>query len=79
MSYMKDFIATREEMDRFFMLRAEDAEIITRYDPKPSHIRSCDWSAVTDDYDGDGEHPVGYGATEQEAIDDLQHLLGEQE
>ena len=77
MSYMKDFIATREEMDRFFMLKAEDAEIITRYDPKPSHIRLCDWSAVTELYEG-GD-PIGYGATEQEAIDDLHNMLGEQE
>ena len=77
MSYMKDLLATREEMDRFFMLQAEDAEIITRYDPQPSHIRLCDWSAITESYEG-GD-PIGYGATEQEAIDDLHHLLGEQE
>jgi hypothetical protein len=39
------------------------------YPPIP--LRNCDWSAVDDQtYDGPG-CPVGYGATEQEAIDDL--------
>lgn len=41
------------------------------YPPIP--IRTHDWSAVTDDYDGadDSNCPIGYGATEQQAIDDL--------
>jgi len=43
--------------------------IRTHYDPKPIPSCACDWTATTDDYDGSG--PVGYGATEQEAIDDL--------
>jgi hypothetical protein len=39
------------------------------YPPIP--IRDFDWSAVDDDtYDGPG-CPVGYGRTEQAAIDDL--------
>lgn len=44
----------------------------------PIPTRECDWQAVTDDFDADwdGEgyvssHPVGYGLTEQEAIEDL--------
>lgn len=37
----------------------------------PIPVRSFDWCAVDDDtYDGPG-CPIGYGATEQEAIDDL--------
>jgi hypothetical protein len=52
--------------------------IITAFEHPPIPIRCMDWSAVTDDYDcdcdGDGfysTHPVGRGATEQEAITDL--------
>ena len=77
MSYMKDFVATCAEIDAFFLNGGSVTPIITNFEPKPHHVRSCDWSAVTDNYDGSG--PVGYGATEQEAIDDLQNLLGEQE
>jgi hypothetical protein len=37
------------------------------YPPIP--IRTCDWQAVRDDYEpGD---PIGHGATEAEAIEDL--------
>lgn len=43
--------------------------IITRYEPPPIPLRQFDWCAVRDSYDG-GD-PAGYGATEQEAIDDL--------
>jgi hypothetical protein len=46
-------------------------KIRTHYDPPPIPLRNFDWSAVDDQtYDGPG-CPVGYGATEQEAIDDL--------
>ena len=48
----------------------------------PIPIRDMDWSAVTDDYDADcdqdgyySSHPVGYGATEQESIDNLLEQL----
>jgi hypothetical protein len=45
--------------------------IRTDYDPKPIPLRNFDWCAVDDQtYDGPG-CPVGYGRTEQEAIDDL--------
>jgi hypothetical protein len=48
-----------------------DARIVTHYDPKPIPPRQFDWSAV-DDRTCDGEGcPVGYGATEKAAIDDL--------
>jgi hypothetical protein len=43
--------------------------IITDYWQKPIPPREFDWSAVLDNYEG-GD-PVGFGATEQEAINDL--------
>lgn len=53
-------------------------KIITRYWPPPIPVRQFDWSAVTDDYEAESDsegswssHPVGRGATEQEAIKDL--------
>lgn len=50
-------------------------KIATKYEPKSSHIRLFDWSAITDDYDG-GD-PIGYGVTEEAAIDDLLDQLRE--
>lgn len=44
-------------------------EIITRFDPPPIPIKNSDWVATTDSYEP--EDPIGRGATEQEAIDDL--------
>lgn len=54
-----------------------DRKIVTEYWRKPMPMRSADWVAVTVDYDGapDAYHPVGYGATESEAIADLQEQL----
>lgn len=50
-------------------------KIVTHYDPKPIPLRQFDWDAIDDDtYDGEG-CPVGYGATEQEAIGDLKEQL----
>jgi hypothetical protein len=48
--------------------------IRTEYVFPPIPDRRFDWSAVDDDtYDGaeDSHCPIGHGATEQEAIDDL--------
>jgi len=57
--------------------------IKTNFDYPPIPVRNLDWSAWDDDtydcsYEGEdetGHHwsssPVGHGATEQEAIDDL--------
>ncbi|MFA6984609.1 MAG: hypothetical protein WC213_00185 [Arenimonas sp.] len=46
-------------------------KIVTNYVYPPIPIRQFDWSAIDDDtYDGEG-CLIGYGATEQEAIDDL--------
>lgn len=41
----------------------------------PIPNRSFDWVAYDDD--GDESGPYGWGATEQEAIDDLKELLPE--
>ncbi|CAN5817451.1 hypothetical protein BH20PSE1_BH20PSE1_01510 [soil metagenome] len=46
------------------------SKVITEYVCPPIQIRTFDWTAVTENYDGPGS-PIGYGATEQEAIDDL--------
>ena len=53
-------------------------KIHTSFDYPPIPVRNMDWSAVTDNYDCDCDqdgffstHPVGRGATEQEAIADL--------
>ena len=43
--------------------------IITNHDCPPIPIREYDWSAFRQDWD-DGDL-IGYGRTEQEAIDDL--------
>lgn len=48
-------------------------KIITHYWAKPIPLRNCDWSAVTEDYDG--ADPIGYGRTEAEAIEDLMEQL----
>ena len=49
-------------------------KIVTDYYAKPIPTRKFDWNAV--DYDTyDGEGPVGYGATEAEAIADLEEQL----
>ena len=44
--------------------------IVTRHEPPPIPMRQHDWSALDDDTYEPG-CPVGWGATEQEAIDDL--------
>ncbi len=49
------------------------AKIETHYWAKPIPDRSCDWTATLDGYDaGD---PIGYGATEAEAIADLKEQI----
>ena len=51
-------------------------KIVTDYWQKPIPTNKFDWSAVDDDtYDGSG--PVGYGATEDEAIRDLMEQLND--
>ena len=57
-------------------------KIVTHYDPKPIPVRQYDWTAVTDEYDGaedsSARSQIGYGATEAEAIADLQAQLDEE-
>lgn len=51
-----------------------DAKIVTDFVYPPIPDRRFDWSAIDDHtYDGaeDSHCPIGHGATEQEAIDDL--------
>jgi hypothetical protein len=51
-------------------------KIITKYNPPPFTDRNYDWSATVE---GSGEKdPVGFGATEQEAIEDLKTALESQ-
>ena len=56
-------------------LQGKYGRIHTTYEYPPIPIRTCDWSAVLDDYDGApdaGPHQyVGLGATEAEAVRDL--------
>ena len=59
-------------------------KIVTHYDPPPIPVRNCDWSAVDDDtYDGAPDThppcPIGYGATEAEAVADLLLQIEERE
>ena len=45
--------------------------IVTLYTPQPIPSRDWDWTALDDDtYDGSGS-PLGHGATQAEAIEDL--------
>ena len=44
-------------------------KIITSYECPPIPVREYDWSASRENWDLD--EPIGYGRTEQDAIDDL--------
>ncbi len=48
-------------------------KIITEYVFPPIPNRNFDWSAVTDNYEPGC--PIGYGPTEQAAIDDLRQQI----
>lgn len=50
-------------------------KIRTDFWPKPIPPRNFDWTAVDDDYEPGG--PIGFGRTEQEAIDDLKAQVDE--
>jgi hypothetical protein len=55
-------------------------KIITQHIFPPIPSRNFDWSAVTDDYDGAPDapvQPIGFGPTEQVAIDNLKEQLQE--
>ena len=53
-----------------------DGGIITIYSPPPIPVRTYDWSAIRQGYDA-GDH-IGYGETEQQAINDLKEREHEQ-
>jgi hypothetical protein len=55
------------------------SRIVTSYIYPPIPRRDYDWCATLEDYDGadDSRDPIGFGATEAEAIDDLQDQIGE--
>ena len=52
-------------------------KIITEHIFPPIPIRQFDWQATEDGWDLG--LPIGHGATEQEAIDDLMALIEERE
>lgn len=58
-------------------MNTNPVRIVTEYVHPPIRIRTCDWSAVTDNY-GRGD-PVGYGVSKQEAIRDLINKLEERD
>jgi hypothetical protein len=49
-------------------------KIIVSFNVHSLH-RSWDWCAVTDDYDGQEDDPIGYGSTPREAVDILMEQL----
>ncbi len=50
-------------------------QIVTKYEPLPIPQRQYDWSACVEG--ADENDPVGWGSTEQAAIDDLKAELDE--
>ena len=56
-------------------------KIVTEIVFPPIPVRNYDWRAYDDDtYDGNTSHsPVGYGATREEAIEDLKGQLKDAE
>lgn len=55
-------------------------KIKTHYDPPPIPLRQFDWTAIDDEtYGGEPSDPIGRGATEKEAIDDLLEQLEERD
>jgi hypothetical protein len=60
--------------DKFEALaRINSVKIVTNFDPKPIPLRQFDWSAVDDNYEPGC--PIGYGASERDALDDLKGQL----
>lgn len=53
-------------------------KVLTTYAPPPIPDRRFDWTAIDEEtYGGELSDPVGYGRTEQEAIDDLKEQMEE--
>ena len=53
-------------------------KIIVSFNASSPH-KSWDWCAVTDDYDGQEDDPIGYGSTALEAIEILMEQLENRE
>lgn len=49
-------------------------KIVARFRPPPIPVRTMDWQAIDDDT-YDHNQPVGFGATRQEAINELLEML----
>jgi hypothetical protein len=66
-----DSIRATNPADEFLSSDHGECEprIITRYDPPPIPTNAFNWVATEEDYDLG--RPVGYGASEAEAIRDL--------
>ena len=64
LSDYKDFIETNME---------NASNIVTSFNPPPIPARNFDWNAYVEGYEpGD---PLGYGSTEEEAIQNLKDML----
>lgn len=46
-------------------------KINTEFVYPPIPVRMFDWCATFEDYDGESDSPIGWGITEQQAIEDL--------
>jgi hypothetical protein len=51
----------------------EEIKIVTTHEKPPVPVRIWDWEACLEDWDLDD--PIGYGETEQDAIEDLLEKL----
>lgn len=51
-----------------------EVKIVTTHLYPPIPIRDFDWCATTSEYDGEG-CPIGFGRTEEAAIEDLREQL----
>jgi hypothetical protein len=56
---------------------AINLKITTEFVHPPIAVRLYDWCATFEDYDGERESPIGWGITEQQAIEDLKMQVEE--
>jgi len=69
MMFNRSYSGLKEDIDD---ITKEIRRIVTSHDNPPIPIREFDWSASRDDYD-EGDL-IGYGKTEEDAIQDLLSL-----
>ena len=53
-------------------------KIVTEHVFPPIPLRQFDWCATDDNYEPDSGYVIGWGRTEQEAIDDYKSYFDEQ-